>query len=37
LHTASPDPGWGQPVKSRKIDRKSICFKFQKNKRNSKS
>jgi hypothetical protein len=26
LHTVSPDPGWGLPVKSRKIDRKINFF-----------
>jgi hypothetical protein len=26
LHTASPEPGWGPPVKSRKIDRKNNFF-----------
>jgi hypothetical protein len=26
LHTASPDPGWGLPVKIRKIDRKINFF-----------
>jgi hypothetical protein len=34
LHTASPEPGWGLPVKSRKIDRKIVFFeKFLKNKK----
>jgi hypothetical protein len=34
LHTASPEPIWGQPVKSRKIDRKIDFFgKFLKNKK----
>jgi hypothetical protein len=33
LHTASPEPGWGLPVKSRKIDRKIDFFeKFLKKK-----
>jgi hypothetical protein len=26
LHTTSPEPGWGLPVKSRKIDRKIFFF-----------
>jgi hypothetical protein len=26
FHTASPEPGWGLPVKSRKIDRKINFF-----------
>jgi hypothetical protein len=26
LHTASPEPGWGLTVKSRKIDRKIDFF-----------
>jgi hypothetical protein len=26
LHTASPKPGWGLPVKSQKIDRKIHFF-----------
>jgi hypothetical protein len=26
LHTASPDPGWGLPVKSRKINREINLF-----------
>ena len=26
LHTASPEPGWGLPVKSRKIDQKINFF-----------
>ena len=31
LHTASPEPGWGLPVKSQKIDRKIVFFEKQKN------
>jgi hypothetical protein len=34
LHTASPEPGWGLPVKSQKLTEKSIFFrKFLKNKK----
>jgi hypothetical protein len=35
LHTAAPEPGWGLPIKSRKIDRKINFLRLKMTRKNS--